>query len=177
MFTCVHTYPACHTAIAASSKGGSAAAAAAVPQQSSGFGLSKLAIATTAAGKLCAISTITGDIVWSKLLPTAATATNTDSSSSSSSVRHSVYVTRPKNVLGYPPEFALLSTAADGTATVAWYDALTGAKSSVDTSSDSSSNSSGAASSDLVFQGGISSVVPLDLHDAEGRQILMIVSK
>jgi hypothetical protein len=126
------------------------------PKHNSGFGLSKLAIATTRSGKLCAISTLTGDIVWSKLLPQAAKST--------------VYVTRPRSVLGYSPEFALLTTTSstssgsgsDG-ATVSWYDALTG-----ELNNDVQ---------EMVVRGAVSSVVPLDLHDAEGRQILMIVNK
>jgi hypothetical protein len=125
------------------------------PKHNSGFGLSKLAIATTRSGKLCAVSTLTGDIVWSKLLPQAAKST--------------VYVTRPRSVLGYSPEFALLTTTTSGTssgsdgATVSWYDALTGERSS--------------DVQEVVVKGAVTSVVPLDLHDAEGRQILMIVNK
>jgi hypothetical protein len=128
------------------------------PKHNSGFGLSKLAIATTRSGKLCAISTLTGDIVWSKLLP-------------QNSGKHTVYVTRPRSVLGYSPEFALLTTTTSSSssssngesAVVGWYDALTGERSS--------------DVQEVVVRGEISSVVPLDLHDAEGRQILMIVNK
>ena len=55
-----------------------------IPQSHLGFGLSKLALTTTRSGKLCALSTLTGDIVWSKLLPV-------DQLQS-----HTLFVTRPR---------------------------------------------------------------------------------
>ncbi|KAG5182672.1 hypothetical protein JKP88DRAFT_348676 [Tribonema minus] len=126
-------------------KGGAATAAPAGPP--AGFGLSKLAIAVTSSGKLCAISSVTGDIVWSKLLPP-----------SGGGVARRVVATRPRSVLGYAPEFALITADAEGGVELEWYDAVTGA----------------ASGAPLRLAGGVASVVPLDVHDAEGRQASVV---
>ncbi|CAM9180241.1 unnamed protein product [Phaeothamnion confervicola] len=119
------------------------------------FGFKKLAVCATASGKLLALRMEDGGVSW------AAMAARYGGSGGA----QRVFVTRPKAVLGYMPEFVLVQAAASGgKGALTWYDGLTGERK--DSPAPAVASSKAAA---------VASVVPLDIYDSEDRQVLMVV--
>ncbi len=108
------------------------------------FGLGKLAVIGTKSGKLCGLNLVTGKLAWSRMEQCSKTGV--------------IYTTRPKPVLGYQAEFALLARSPEGI-NVMWADASTGQKTLGET-----------------VKGGVRAF-PIDLFDAEDRQIILVVKR
>ncbi len=108
------------------------------------FGLGKLAVVLTESGKLCGLNLVTENIEWSRMEQHSKTG--------------AIYTTRPRPVLGYDAEFALLVKSPD-CMNIVWADALTGKEMLRET-----------------ISGGVRAF-PVDIFDAEDRQIILVVTR
>ncbi len=108
------------------------------------FGLGKLAVVLTKSGKLCGLNLLTGKLIWSRMEQPSKTSV--------------ICTTRPRHVLGYAAEFALLVRSPEGISIV-WVDALTGKE----------------TLKGMVY-GGVRAL-PIDQFDAEDRQIILVVTR
>ncbi|KAJ8601198.1 hypothetical protein CTAYLR_003237 [Chrysophaeum taylorii] len=109
------------------------------------YGLDKLAIARTRAGRLFAIAAHTGEIAWSRLIPELVDR------------RATVVATRRASDAYHDPELTVVSTR-DGRSEVTRLDAHTGATKDA-----------------TVFDFETRAVVPAGVSDATGRDVLLVV--
>ncbi|CAM9409723.1 unnamed protein product [Laminaria digitata] len=113
----------------------------------SAFGLKKLAICTTKAGKLYALDMADGSVAWNLFHPTWFP----------ENAEVLLYATRSKGALGYSPEVAVIAVGEQSTV-VSRRDALTG----METSRES-------------IVGKVASVLPMGVKDSQERSVLMVV--
>ncbi len=120
------------------------AAVSPLPKGDLDFGLGKLAVVLTKSGKLCGLNLVTGKLIWSRMEQCGKTG--------------AIYATRPRHMLGYAAEFALLVRSSKGIHIV-WADALTGQETLKET-----------------VYGGVRAL-PIDQFDTEDRQIILVVKR
>ncbi|CAM9185897.1 unnamed protein product, partial [Ectocarpus sp. 12 AP-2014] len=113
----------------------------------SAFGLKKLAVCTTAAGKIYALDMADGSVTWSLFRP----------SWMPSGAKVLLYATRSKGALGYSPEVAVIAVGEVKTV-VSGLDALTGLE---------------TYREELDLN--VDSAVPLGVKDGQERNIIMLV--
>ncbi|CAB1113817.1 unnamed protein product [Ectocarpus sp. CCAP 1310/34] len=115
----------------------------------SAFGLKKLAVCTTAAGKMFALDMADGSVTWSLFRP----------SWMPSGAKVLLHATRSKGALGYSPEVAVIAVGEVKTV-VSGLDALTGLE---------------TYREELDLK--VDSAVPLGVKDGQERNIIMLVDR